>query len=824
MSIPTAATAPSTVAAPPDAVRVVLFGMPDAGKSSLLGALFQATHTQNRTLKGRLIDLTNGLGEQWRRVYEDQQRETLDEIVAYPIVYEPFTGTADVSRLNVVLYDCDGRAANELLTQRKSLLNDARPGTLTKAIIDADALILPIDASASNEQLETDFSEFTRFLSMLESNRSREHAVGGLPVYLVLTKCDLLAREPITLAEWESRIEQRKSQVKDRFSRHLEGAAGASGTLLTFGSLDLNVFATAVKKPTLLEAKEQPREPLGVAELFRDCLRSAGLFRQRTISANRRLKFILFSASGFLVFAAVVAFLLFQVGGPVERPSRLAERVEQFRANEKPLPDRLANEVLQKRANALYELRDDAEFDRLSDDQRDYIRERIDELQTYMRLREQLAEIIWPEKARNLAELEQIRARFDSEAVVPVAFQSEWANTSAVLERQRRLNECQMLREAVDELVAFFTLLKNRANDRLFDTSFHARWEEETNAVLKREKDPPVNRTDALKGAAYDFDEVVLVENEWLDVRQRLQWVRDLAMALGLIGDPSTAVLAFYGSDEMDLGRSASIRLEKLKELYPNFMAWKITAIPDVLKAELRKKLQRSLEQMIYDGKQAVRSHLATNGKAGEDTAADWHAVAKWLLSDPMKDWHDLLAFMTKLLDPSLPDPVVALASFLQKDQFDVQIRELRLSIPNNLPQGSLTPADMLTLHFRPRGEKTIGTTLSYRLDKAATEDNAREKKYRFVIDSGDGKLTFKPGDELTAQLRLTKGSRTWQFSWANHKTAAYSLEALVREPFLHEAGSVERMTIADGVSLTVVDGLFPSIPVLLPDLRRNGK
>src|SRR5436190_1078247 len=83
------AVAPSSVR--DDALRIVLFGMPDAGKSSLLGALAQAAQTQEHVLNGHLSDLSGGLGELQRRLYEERPRETLEEVVPYPIRFEPFS-------------------------------------------------------------------------------------------------------------------------------------------------------------------------------------------------------------------------------------------------------------------------------------------------------------------------------------------------------------------------------------------------------------------------------------------------------------------------------------------------------------------------------------------------------------------------------------------------------------------------------------------------------------------------------------------------------------------------------------------------------------
>ena len=69
----------------------------------------------------------------------------------------------------------------------------SRRGTLARAIADADTLILPIDASASEEELEDQFGTFGNFLTRLEQSRGKRTDISGLPVFLVLTKCDLLA-------------------------------------------------------------------------------------------------------------------------------------------------------------------------------------------------------------------------------------------------------------------------------------------------------------------------------------------------------------------------------------------------------------------------------------------------------------------------------------------------------------------------------------------------------------------------------------------------------------------------------------------------------
>src|SRR5260370_5127949 len=97
------------------AERLVLFGMPGAGKSSLLGALAQAAQTQEHLLNGHLTDSTKGLAELERRLYEDQPRETLEEVIPYPVVFEPFVAYEPGvdPKIEAVLVDCDGRGAND---------------------------------------------------------------------------------------------------------------------------------------------------------------------------------------------------------------------------------------------------------------------------------------------------------------------------------------------------------------------------------------------------------------------------------------------------------------------------------------------------------------------------------------------------------------------------------------------------------------------------------------------------------------------------------------------------------------------------------------
>jgi GTPase SAR1 family protein len=823
-------TAPLTTALPnvdndPASVRVVLFGMPDAGKSSLLGALVQATHTQDRVLRGRLLDLSNGMAELWRRAYEDRQRETREEIVPYPVYFEPYAGGPDgTPNFGAMVYDCDGRIANELLAQRQALDGRARKGSLAQALADADAIILTIDASAGNEQVDTDFREFVRFLRVLQAQRSRDHAVGGLPVFLALSKCDRLVHEPVPKDEWQKRIALRQAQVKERFAHYLEGATGAQAT---FGSIDMRVYPTAVKQPALTDQPALPRTPFGVAELFRDCLHAAFRFRERCGQANSRLRWVVGGAGGFLAIVAAVTALFIRSGGPVEKPVALAEKVARFESRDLPLPDRLNNEHLQRRATELAELRENPDFSKLPEAQQHFVRGRMDELQAYLKLREQVLHLPAPEKARSLEQLDQIRNKIETQAVIPATFRAEWEKRPppAVLERDRRLQACQKISEGVKELEDFFKELKNRANKWL-NADFQSSWEDGVNAVFDNEQNPPFRRSDAVKGVAYEFDEAKRAEQDWLGVRHKLIELRDLALALGLTRDqPGPEAVLVMGPlpPATSLNSFCAARWESLRKLYPSFSSWSLADLSDAPRGEARKKLKRCFDRLIRDGQRLLLDKLRELTPSGDDSPRDWQALAAWLMTPPLRDFRELLDFVSKLLDPTHEAPVAEAAGFLRQASFDIQLRRLTVVVPNNLPQGIMQPGGPLQVHWRPQGPNAVGATLMFRLDKKSVVEDARERKFTFILEEGDGKVLFKPGDEFSAELPLLKAGKEWEFVWSHAPTASFAFACLTREPILRTAMAKERGSIAEGVTVTI-DGRFPVVPALLPDLRRERK
>src|SRR5262249_55510684 len=221
-----------------------------------------------RQLQGRLFDVWHGLSELQRRVYEETARETLEEIVPHPVRFEPLKGGKPdpEQRLDVVLVDCDGRVANEILTGQR-VLDDSTGGKLGDAVRNADALILVLDSAATPEQIDHDLGEFVTFLRLFERRRGERSEVGGLPVFLVLSKIDLLAQPAEPQAAWTQRAEEKKNRVAVRFKEFLDEDDPGG-----FGSIDLTVLSTAGRRPPLAPAPPPARDPGRVAGPLRPAL------------------------------------------------------------------------------------------------------------------------------------------------------------------------------------------------------------------------------------------------------------------------------------------------------------------------------------------------------------------------------------------------------------------------------------------------------------------------------------------------------------------------------------------------------------------------
>src|SRR5205823_2072641 len=120
---------------------------------------------------------------------------------------------------------------------------------------------------------------------------------------------------------------------------------------------------------------------------------------------------------------------------------------------------------------------------------------------------------------------------------------------------------------------------------------------------------------------------------------------------------------------------------------YPRFeKEFVLTDLPEAVVAELRRVARANYENAIEAGREVVLRHLQQAAPSGEETPECWQAIKGWL-ADPedLAAWRVLARVLARLQDAEAPDPVTALAAFLNKNRFELDIKQLTLEIPDDL-------------------------------------------------------------------------------------------------------------------------------------------
>jgi hypothetical protein len=825
-------TEAAEAAVSPNAVHIVLFGLPAAGKSSLLGALAQAAQAQEHLLNGRLADLSHGLAELRQRLYDETARRTAEEVVPYPVDYEPFARDGR-AHLPAVFLDCDGRVANDLLVRRQALDEHSPEGTLAHEVVEADTLVLVIDASAPPAQVEADFSEFDRFLRQLERSRGRRADVGGLPVVLVLTKCDLLARPDDSGGQWMERIEERKRDVDERFRAFLAHRRQESGSV-PFGQINLHLWATAVKRPPLAGSPARPREPFGVAELFRQCLEAAAAFRARRQRSARRLLWTVGGAAGFV--ALLLSLVLSQVLSTHTGPTRLQSEVDNLAFQmEKTPAERLRRPTsdLRNRLAELERIRNDPGFGTLPPEQQQLVGERLEELKSYLNYLEKLRSEPRPGSAATEQGLENIADHLRKELALP---SPDWQATEAGAIHRDRLEDAEALRRAVARVRNWYLDQAEKAGALWTFKGYPSgpegpgidwqAWSREVEQLVGRANRPPFADVEALPhspsgltyAAAERFSKVVAAKADWENDRRRLRRLLDLTAALGLAKvKDKPAVLVFPNDCTLDVVRA---RRQELRQAYPEYeKEFRLDDLPDALAPKVKQVARTNYEYVLEPARAVVLRQLQQAGNGTEETPARWEAVRVWL-KDPeeLGSWRVVAAVLARLVDKDKPDPVTALESFLGKKSFSISFTQLELKIPDNLKVKPGAVATFNVYHPASAGEDRPALVLEQQSGEGTHPPKERVWQYTFRLVEGRS-ITYRPGDRLWATLALRDDR---MFTWARDRSSLYQFETLLQPPRLHKKdqpnleGSLEQ-----GVRLTVfpADGV-PRVPDLMPVVR----
>ncbi len=440
--------APTIIA---DAPRIVFFGLPDAGKSALLAALSQA-QAQGQLRGKHLLDLSAGLGQLQKNLYENGPEPQPHDLVDYPVAVEPIKpGPAESAAVHLV--DSDGRQTAQLL---QAPPNGTGAGGLALALAAADTLVLVVDASAEAGQLKPVFAQVVPFLRQLEEKRTCGMEVTGLPVYLVLTKCDLLAKKTDNTPAWIERIEDRKRKIAQLFHDFL--ARELSPSALAFGKLDLHLWATAVGRPALADQPAKPAEPFGVAELFRQCLDSAQDFHHRRKRASHLLQSVVAGTLALVGFLGLMGLVFFTTR-PDPQVQALENDINAVLPSKDLKPADRLKEPLDDKIKKLQKMQANPVFARLPADVQGAVQEFVDEAQDYRRFDREFAEKVpEPRYATGEADLDKIEDEMKELEKKPLyaGYAAAWKETKPGKRFQEYRGDVQILRQEVAEAKQWF--------------------------------------------------------------------------------------------------------------------------------------------------------------------------------------------------------------------------------------------------------------------------------------------------------------------------------------------------------------------------------
>ena len=425
-------------------LRLLLFGLPGSGKTSLLGSLAQASASQEAVLKGKVADDTGKLDLLRKGAYSGSLPSDDAEAAAYAVSFQPQGGEP---ALTTTLLDGSGALAQQYLAGRRPLT--PRDSRLARAMLEADTVIVTVDAAMAG-QVEGGLPALGKFLTQLQEVRARRVDVAGLPVYLVLTKCDELAKPGDTFSKWQQRMEEAKRKLGERFASYLDRHVKAG----PFGTIDLQVWATAIGRPVLADRPEASPEPYGVAELFRQAFASAATFDRREHQAGRRLELAV-GGLGFLVLMLGLVGSLFALTQPDTERIDLEARVQTVLPEKNGKPDARLRGDIPGRLNVIRTIQKDPAFDKLPAKTRNEVDHAADELTSYLEARERFQAVVkQPFLAKNEAEFMQ----FEKEAqafALPQAYAVAWDKTPLARRLANVLREYTAVHTALDERVAW---------------------------------------------------------------------------------------------------------------------------------------------------------------------------------------------------------------------------------------------------------------------------------------------------------------------------------------------------------------------------------
>ncbi|MFM7151826.1 MAG: hypothetical protein ACKO23_18515, partial [Gemmataceae bacterium] len=510
-------------------------------------------------------------------------------------------------------------------------------------------------------------------------------------------------------------------------------------------------------------------------------------------------------------------------------------RVEDMRFLERGGPgERLRGtpQQLEEKLVLLKNLKGDPLFRRLSIDDQEFIQERMDETQLYLPYLEKLLaepglESIDTEKALD-SKLIHLRENL----ALPV---TEWESTWAGKIRRDLLENADALRRAVqalrnwyldssDQAAQLWAFAKYSSAEKILWTE----WGQEVDKVLVPSRLPPFGEKDPIPGVRGDaltfahasrFDRVVEARTTWESDRIRLGRLQQLCSALGFTPGTKDRPALLVMPSGVSL-TEIKTRLKEIKTTFPDYpKAFDPGTVSDLINNLVRRTARRQYLNLLPSGQSEVLRHLVEPGSKNEETAAGWEVVQNWLKKpDSLEDWAEMARILLRLDNPSAIQPIPALSAFLSRAEMSIEIRSLNLVVPElrglkPRPEARLillAPATMRqpALAFEPSGEGSL-------------DPDTRTWTFPYRCVEGEGRLVFRPGDKLWAEVPLRGG--TDRLVWSQARSARYQFERLLLPPRIQplQSPSITEGRILEDVRLELKpEGGVPSLPDLLPEVR----
>ena len=818
----------------PAPLRVIFFGPPRSGKTELY--------------------------ERVRRIIQNEPHEDIfalelakdpNKQLAQPFIRNqitiPLPGRAQ-SAYGLMLIDCDGTAAGQLIADPNTLNQRTGQDSLPAILRQADAIVLVIDADWNRIAVKEVFKDFRSFLQEFNKGRSYRREAGGMPVIISVTKCDTLYVEGVdNPTTWFQRIELRIKDIRKQFHTFFEEAVVEENEppeIADFGSINLKILPTSKKLPNdpMFQEYQDPTGGFGADAITEEIIRTAAEYRERTVLSSYRLKWTIAGAMALLGLMFLGLILINTIGepGPVEQ---LTRRLKGYQNQEGPPEVRFSEKLMPWHQEELATIRESVWFANLPDEMQQFVRKRQKEFAAYqVYLSKFKPPQFSPAEARTKKEVSQLEKELETELQPPPEYMQAWSETEASQMRAKWKRDLQLLDAAEEQLHDWYRNLIRRATTDLLVETPSTSWRDDVNALLADSEIPPFRPSEAIPGSptvpirrgrpltyatAYQYERTDNARRDWLFAAQKLADLRDLCIALGMVPDPlGTNAILDLPEPTSDLSLSATLpaeRMDALKERFPRAANrnanWSAANFPDPIRQELAKRLKLTADTGTRHVRQLILSELNL-GNNRADTPADWVSLPDGFLKRPaMQEWGRFMRLLLGWAEPerSDTDPITDLIGFLKRPRFALEIEAVEIFIPNALRVDRLSPDSAFSATFFTR--EGIPNSIELKQQGVGTGVDGGVK-YRFVPGRAPAKLTLVPGDSISAGLALRSDAGRYKLVWPTARTATFLVERLTREPWIERQQAPAIPQRATGVSVKwIPESGMVRVPELLPEI-----